>query len=106
MSNFSTSALPVVSLDALCAIADASDLLLGAGLKASEYPKGNVYSTVEGATFAALICAAHDLHVAALAVAMGKGFASAEFQSNLQNAEGAVTLVARYAEQEARKRDS
>lgn len=106
MSNFSTSSPALVPFETLCAIADESAHLLGAALEASEYPDDNVYSTVEGGTFAALIIAARDLHLAAYAIAKGRGVASEEVQSGLRGAEGAVTLAARYAEQEARKFDS
>jgi hypothetical protein len=61
---------------------------------------------VEGGTFGALITAARDLHFAALAIATGKGVASEEVLSALRNAEGAVTLVARYAEQGPRTLNS
>lgn len=103
MSNFSASTPAAVPFETLCEIADESDFLLGAALEAGDYPADNVYSTVEGGTFAALITAARDLHLAAYAIAAGEGLDSATFQGALRAAEGAVTLVARYAEQEARK---
>ncbi|WP_440982393.1 hypothetical protein [Shinella sumterensis] len=106
MSNLSTSAPIAVPFATLCEIADESDFLLGAALEASDYPDENVYSTVEGGTFGALITAARDLHFAALAIATGKGLASEEVLSALRNAEGAVTLVAQYAEQGTRKLSS
>ena len=106
MSNFPTTSPVAVPFESLCAIAGESGTLLGAALEASDYPADNVYSTVEGGTFAALITAARDLHSAAFAIASGEGLASEAFQDALQNATGAVTLVARYAEQEARKFDS
>lgn len=103
MSNFTMPSPIAVSFATLCDIADESVSLLEAALEASGHPDDNVYSTVEGATFAALITAARNLHYAAHAIATGKGFASKEVQAGLQNAEGAVTLVVRYAEQGTRK---
>lgn len=96
------SAATAVTSEDLRDLARTSAGLLADAVTGHRYPDDNLYSAPESASFAALITAARDLHLAAHGLASGKGLASEEVRGHVQDAVDAAAVVSRFMGQTAR----
>lgn len=101
-TSVTRSATTAVTSEDLRELAQTSVGLLADAVTGHRYPDDNLYSAVESASFAALITAARDLHLAAHGLASGKGLSSEEVRGHVQDALDAAALVSQRMGQTAR----